>query len=510
MSRNKLIINNSIFLITRIIFSLLISFYTTRVILKELGASDYGVFSVVYGIVTFFTFIVNAMNDSVQRYASIAIGKGDSREIKNVALNSIFIYLSYALIFIIVLFSLKKYILFDFLNIPKKSWLVAEQLYIMALASIFLNIIQTPFNAFVLAFEKMSFFAYMTIFDALSKLLISVFIVLIPYDKLATYSMLLLISSLISFIIYVIYCISKFHDSFTGGRLSRTLIYELSSFSLWNVFGNFAYACRTQGINIAINIFFSITVNAAYSLSTTLLYALNSLAQSLVTALKPQIFKTYAESNTDRYNSLIYFGSKYTFILLFTLSCPVLLNTQGILALWLVNIPPYTIWLVRFMVVVALIDSFSSSIITGIQATGKIKVYQVVVGIIMFLSLPLTYILFKLNFSVYTAFLPLISLSLLNLFVRTYFLSCNTCFNFVSYYKVVVIRCVVPAFFSVLIGYILGYGFTNNSLLCVMFLGTIHSLICLLLFYIFTVSKVEKKWIVTHFLRRKNDLRNYC
>ncbi len=166
-------------------------------------------------------------------------------------------------------------------------------------------------------------------------------------------------------------------------------------FSFWNTFGNFAYVCRTQGINIAINIFFATTVNAAYALSSTILNAINSLTQSLVSAIRPQIFKSYSEMNEERYLTLVTSGSKYTFSFLFLISCPVLICTKELLSLWLVNIPPYTIGFVRFVIIVALIDSFSSSIIAGVQAVGKIKIYQLTVSFFVFISLPFAYLFFN-------------------------------------------------------------------------------------------------------------------
>ncbi|HHK9167709.1 TPA: oligosaccharide flippase family protein [Escherichia coli] len=497
MSKNKLIVKNTLYLAIRTLLSLFISFYTTRIVLHELGVSDYGLFSVIYGTVAFFVFIVSAMNDSVQRFISINLGADNYPAVSNTLKNSILIYFSGGGFFCLFLLLIRNYVVGHLLTIDLNSLSTAKEVYIIALFSIFISIIQTPFNALVLAHEKMSFYAYMAIFDSLSKLIVSFVLIVLPYNKLIIYSLLLLLSSFTSFCIYVLYCYKKFPLSFKGGVFSPKIIKDITMFSFWNTFGNFAYVCRTQGINIAINIFFATTVNAAYALSATILNAINSLTQSLVSAVRPQIFKSYAEMNEQRYLTLVTYCSKYTFSFLFLISCPLLICTKELLSLWLVNIPPYTIGFVRLVIIVALIDSFSSSIIAGVQAVGKIKVYQLTVSFFVFISLPFAYLFFKLGLPPFSAYIPLIITSLINLFLRAYFLARYTNFDFLIYFSRVVLPCISTAVITYAVSYYINTMLSPQGVLLTLLACSFYSLIFLFFALVFVVSKPEKKIILT-------------
>lgn len=498
MSKNKLIVKNTIFLATRIIFSLAVSFYTTRIVLHQLGVSDYGLFSVIYGVVAFFIFIVSAMNDSVQRFISINLVLNDIDRVRNIIRNSILVYFLAGICLVSLLLIVRPFIFDGFLNIEPLSLDAAKKLYCIALLSIFISVIQTPLNALVLANEKMSFYAYMTIFDTCSKLAVSFLIVVIPYQKVVIYSLLLLTSTFLVFCIYILYCFNHFRTYLFGGKIILRIIKEITLFSFWNVFGNFAYVCRTQGINVVINIFFATTANAAYALSNTVLNAINSLAQSFVTAIRPQIFKAYAEKNINRYSLLINSGSKYTFSLLFVLSCPVLLCTNQLLSLWLVNIPLYTVDFVRYVILIALIDSFSSSIIAGVQATGRIKKYQIIVGFFIFISLPITYVLYYLGAPIYSVFIPLILTSLLNLTLRVYFVSSLSDFQAGYFYRSVVLPCFLTAFVTLVIGYYINANIAYTGVIEILCYSALYSLISLVAVFVFVVNKEEKKLLVKY------------
>ena len=502
MSNNALIVKNTIFLATRTIVSVLVSFYTTRVVLEQLGASDYGLFSVIYGMVGFTVFISSAMNESIQRFISMSLGSGDLPKLKDIVKNSIFSYLILSACFVFILLIFRDYIVYNFLNIPDNSLVVAKKIYVIAVLAIALAILQTPFNALVIAHENMSFYAYMSIFDVFSKLIISLLISTLNGEKLYIYSLLLLLSSFIVFMIYVGYCVKRFRYSFEGGILSLKIIKEITSFSFWNVFGNFAFVCRTQGINISINLFFATTVNAAYALSTSVLNALTSLTQALVMSIRPQIFKAYADANIPRYQVLINAGSKYTYSLLFLISSPLLICTPQVLSLWLVNPPEYTVVFVRFVLLVALIDSFSSSIITGIQATGAIKVYQIVVSFFVFISLPISYFLFSHGMPVYSVFIPLALFSLLNLNLRIYFLAKKSKFKASELYVKTIIPCIFASCISMLINILLKNLLQYDSIFKIMLCLLLHMSITFIVFVLITTSKNERCFFIEGVLRK--------
>ncbi|MGX5025886.1 lipopolysaccharide biosynthesis protein [Enterobacter asburiae] len=505
MSNNKRVLTNTIFLATRVIITILISLYTTRIIFNELGTQEYGLFSVIFSIVTFFTFLTGSVSESIQRFFSIAIGKKFEGTLKNTFKNSIVICSILAFFIVITLYSIREYVTLYVLNIPSSSLEQANKLFAIALFSVCISTIQAPFRALVLANEKMSFYAYLTVFESVAKLSLSLALMLISSEKLLVYSALLLLSNLITFIVYAVYCFKMFNKAITGGKLSWKIISELCTFSLWNTFGNFAHVCRSQGIIISINLFFAVTVNTAYALANIIAQAINSLAQSLTTAIKPQIVKAYAEKDTERYNAMIYFGSKYAFIFLFTLCSSVLFQTHDILSLWLTDVPPYTVWFVRLMIIVTLIESFSSSLIAGMQATGRIRVYQFVLGTLICVNLPVIYYLFKAGFSVYYLFFPLIFISLLNFFLRIYFLSKSSGFDASLYLKTVIAKCLLPLLISLVAGMLISNSLTGVNAVLVILYAAMHSLLTFLIFAILATTKKEKKWVLTHFFQRKNE-----
>lgn len=503
MSKNKVIIKNTVFLATRTVISILISLYTTRVVLHQLGVNDYGLFNVIYGVVALTIFLSAAMNESVQRYISIGLGCNDIQGVRNTIKNSLCIYFLLAIIFVLILLLLNEYILTSLINISQASLIVAKKIYVVAVLSIFISIIQTPFNAIVIAHERMSFYAYMSIFDVVSKLLIAFLLSIVLYEKVFFYSLFLLFSSVLTFLIYVFFCLNNFKGVFEKGVMSLAVMKDISSFSFWNIFGNFAYVCRTQGINIAINIFFSTATNAAYAISTSVLNAMTSLTQSLALAIRPQIFKSYAvHSEHDRYKALIFFGSKYTFSLLFLLSFPVILLTDKVLSIWLVDVPLYSVVFVKIILSVALVDSLSTSIIAGIQATGKIKLYQLVVGFMVFMSLPLTYLSYRLNYPAYTAFIILFIISIINLNLRVFFLKKASEFTFKEYYSRVLLPCLVSVFFVIIINYLLMTFFSYDSLLEVFLSLAMHYIVTFLVLCITVPSKEERRFVLTYLLRK--------
>ncbi|MFV0264609.1 MAG: hypothetical protein ACK5JN_19640 [Kluyvera sp.] len=503
MSRNKLIVKNTMFLATRTIVSLGVSFYTTRIILQQLGASDYGIFSVIYGVVAFFSFVITAMSDSVQRYIAFGVGTGQLESIKNAVKNSLFIFSSAGILLGVGLLIIKDMLVGRLLNIPAGSVDSALIVYIASVFTVILLILQTPFNSLVLAYERMSFYAYMMIFDVGAKLVMTLLLVITTKNKLIIYSILLTAVAVLDFFIYYIYCRLKFGEVLKGGQLNKNILKDITAFSLWNVFGNFSYMCRVQGINVVINMFFATTINAAYAISMTVLNAINSLTQSLIVALRPQIFKSYVENERLRYYSLIEFGSKYTFSFLFVISSPILICTDSLLKIWLGDIPLYTVECVRFIIVVALIDSFSQSIITGIQATGRIKKYQVVVSFFILLNLPITFILFKMGYSVLAMFIPFTITAVINLVLRVLFISSYSTFNYRSYIKKVISPCACSSVIAILLGYLTTKYIGPDSLVITLTNCILIAMLNVIVFYSIVVSKKEKKWLKELLIKKK-------
>lgn len=499
---NKKIAKNTFFLAVRTLVSLFVSFYTTRVILHALGAIDYGLFNVIYGVVAFFTFIVSSFNDSVQRYIAVALGRKEIKYIQDTVFNSFILYLISAVIFCTILFLVRNLVVENVLHLPIKSLKVAQYLYIISILSIFITIIQTPLNALVLAHEKMSFYAYMSIFDAVSKLLVSYLLVLIPGEKIIVYAGLLFSTSLLVFLIYLNFCYRRFRYVFFKGNVSSEILKNISIFSFWNVFGNFAYVCRTQGINLLINIFFGVVVNAAYGISVSIINATNSFVQAFSSAIRPQIFKSYGENNIVRFHYLVSMGSKYTFSILFIICCPVIISANHILDLWLTNPPKYSNLFVRGFLISALIDSFSICLISGIQSTGKIKFYQITVGFVVFLSFPITFVFFKMGFAPSSICYSVCFVSLIALPLRLFFISKLTQFDILVYMKTVIFPCLAFSILTFIIDYNIRVLFNFNIFYELIIFFLISGLVSLCIFILVVLTSMERKSIFMLLMRR--------
>lgn len=490
--KNKRIAKNTIFLVIRTIVSLIITLYTTRVVLKELGVDDYGVFSLIYGVVALFTFINTSMNESVQRYFSIYYGKKEYTSLGGFFKSSIVLYILIGLFFFSVMILIRNLVIFDFLNIPESKRYIACDIYIIAVIGILFSVLQTPFNSLVLAAEEMSFYAYVSIFESLLKLFASLAIGFIAINKLYSYTLLLLACSGIIFFTYLFFSIFKFKDIIFSGKISLSKIKELFYFSFWNILGNFSTVLRIQGVNILINLFFSTTANAAYAVSNSINGALNSLSNSLNIAIKPQIYKAYATNDPDRYIQLVVNGSKLTFTFLFVLCLPIFINLDGILKIWLVEPPKYTYFLTLIILSVSLVDSFSFPLMAALQATGRIRLYQLIVSSITIASVPAIYLLYYLGFSIYSLGIVLMSSSIATLFVRIFLLNKMTSLTQSIIYKRAVFPCLIGAIISGGGAHLYGLFIESKGFFEILLSSFFIDAICLLVFYFIIFDKMEK------------------
>lgn len=443
MTNNSLIVRNSIFLAMRTIVISIIGLFSVRELLVILGVEEYGLFNLVFGVAALFTFINGAMVSSTQRYLSYYIGKKNNQLFEDVWSSSLFLHLLIAVTVSIILLSLKDLMLNRVLSIDSNYIKSANFVFYFAVISIFISIFQAPFNALILAKEKMSFYAGLSLYDAVSKLGIIYCLYFMQESLLEKYTVLYVSSSLVVFIIYIIYCNNKFNNKIQLNISNFSLLKEMFFYSSWNIFGNFAIVAKIQGINILLNILFGLVVNSAYAITNTVSGVVSGLMNSITTAINPQIYKSYAEQDFDRNIILINSASKFSCLLCLFVILPILFNTQYLLELWLHNLPRYLVDFVQVALIVMLIDCLSGSLMTGIQATGKINVYQIVVSISVFLNLPLSYLGLKIWGEPLIVYWVALFMSLISLGLRLYFLSCLTKFNISIYIKSVLIKVIL-------------------------------------------------------------------
>lgn len=495
-SREKKIVKNSLFLLSRVIFLTIISLYTLREVLNALGQENFGLFNLVFGVVAMFTFINGAMMAATQRYLGFEIGKNNVENIKNTFITSLFIHIILAFLLSIFIFILKDTFLNNILNVDqyKKE---AEIIYFLAMVSIVISILQVPFSALITAYEKMQAFAYLALFEGVAKLLVVFLLNNFNYNKVIFYSALLTSITFIVFTLHIFYSYLNFPKvlEFFSTKLSKikSQFGGMLNFMGWSLIGNLSVVMRNHGANILLNIFFGVLVNAAFAIAMTMMGALSSLVSSISNAINPQIFKKYAENNLDEFFNLISYGTKYYIYMISLVVFPLIFCMDIILSLWLKNPPQYVLIFCSLALILVLIESFSTLIISAIQATGEIKGTQIVVGSLLLMNLPISYIFFKQGLPATYIFYTYIGISFVAFFVRIWFLIKITQYSFYFYMKIVFL----PSIFlqaliclSILIWiYILGKPSDIYSLLIFLFVTGLSNISLL---YILGLSKNEK------------------
>ena len=421
-SANKRIAKNTLVLYVRMLFTMGISLFTSRVVLQTLGVEDYGISSVVGGVISMFTFINAAMVSSTQRYLNFELVRGDANQLRSVFSTSLQIHALIALAIIVLSETVGLWFLNEKLVIPEARMTAAMWVYQCSILSCAVSIMSTPYNAVIVAHEKMSAFAYISILDVSLKLLVVYLLVVLPFDKLIILAILNLLVQLFIRYIYTLYCHRHFPESYFQFWFNKTLFKEMFGFAGWSFWGNLAAILYTQGLNMMLNIFFGPIVNAARGIAVQVQSAVQQFVGGFQTALNPQITKNYASNNLPQMHSLMFRSARFSFLLLFFLSLPVLMETNFILTLWLKTVPDDAVVFTQIMICISLIYTTANPCIIANQATGKVKIYQMVVGGILLLILPISYVVLKLGAPAYSVFIVHFCIESLAQFSRMYML----------------------------------------------------------------------------------------
>ena len=409
-ANNKRIAKNTFILYVRMLCTMGISLYTSRIILDTLGIEDFGIYNAVGGVIAVWGFINSAMSNSTSRYLTYYLGLNNLTQLKKTFTTSLLIHLLIACIILIIAETIGLWFLYEKMNIPYTRFNAAFWVYQLTVLSSVISVLAVPYNASIISHEKMGAFAYITIIDVTIKLAIVYILYAVESDKLITYSLLLLISQILIQCVYMLYCRHKFKECTFSLKLDKSLFKEMSSFAGWSFIGNIAYVTYTHGLNLLLNVFFGPSVNAARGIAVQVQSAIVKFITSFQTAINPQITKSYAEKNYLRLYQLIHTSTRYSFYLSLFLALPVLIHTEFILDLWLKKYPEYTISFTRIMIVISMMNIFSNPCNIAAQATGTIKRYQQVEGGLLLSILPISY------FALYCSFSPN-SVFYINLFI---------------------------------------------------------------------------------------------
>ncbi len=423
-TNNKRVAKNTLFLYFRMILIMLVTLYTSRVVLAQLGIKDYGIYNVVGGVVTMFAFLNNCMTTSTQRFLTFELGKGNTQRLKDVFAASLNIHIAIAFTIVVLAESIGLWFVNYKLVIPADRLVAANWVFQFAILSFCVNIIQVPYNAVIIAHEKMNVYAYISIVEVMLKLGIVYLLSVSPFDKLIAYAVLIFAVQLLIRAIYQIYCRKNYEESKFRLFWDKGLYQQMSGFAGWNLFGSLAWMLRDQGLNIVLNLFFGPVINAARGVATQVSGAVMNFISNFQVALNPQITKNYANGNIQEMEKLTYLGIKFSYIILFFLAFPLSLNINYVLRLWLVEVPDYTALFIILIMIDSMVGNlFGVPLMTSLSATGKIRNYQIVVSFIILLIVPVGYIALRLGCDAPSVFYITIIFSGISGFAR--FLFCR-------------------------------------------------------------------------------------
>lgn len=454
---NKRIAKNTLLLYFRMLFMMVVSLYTSRVILNALGVEDFGIYNVVGGVVAMFTVISGSLSAAISRFITYELGKGDQSKLNKIFSASVTIQLLLSLIIVVLIESVGVWFLNAKMTIPTDRVTAANWVLQFSIITFVINLISVPYNAAIIAHERMSAFAYISILEAIGKLAIAFFIMWSPIDKLIYYAILMCTVAVIVRLTYGHYCKKHFTECTYHFHWDKDILKQMFGFAGWNFIGASSVVFRDQGGNIILNIFFGPTVNAARGIANQVNTAITGFVQNFMTALNPQITKSYASGDGEYMMTLIFQGARLSFYMLLLLSLPVLINTHYILVIWLKIVPEHAVLFVRLILIFAMCESISNPLITAMLATGKIRNYQIVVGGLQLLNLPLSYICLKMGFVPESILVVAIIISLACLFARLYMLRGMIGLSSILYMKNVFLNVLAVALLSTIIPDMLFY-----------------------------------------------------
>ncbi len=416
----KRIAKNTLFLYIRTLFVLLVSLYMSRVILQVLGVSDYGIYQVIGGLVAMFGVLSTALSAAISRFITFEIGSGNKGKLCRIFSTSVIAQFIIAFIVLFVAEIVAIWFVQTQMQIPNGRLYAVQWVLHCSLITFCINLVSVPYNACIIAHEHMKAFAYISILDALLKLIVCFCIFISPIDKLIFYTVLLTIESLVIRIIYSVYCHRHFEESRSKLVFDRQILKEMLSFSGWNFFNNANGIFNNQGVNMLINVFFGVTVNAARGIAVQVENAVLQFVNNFTVAINPQITKSYASGEMERMYGLVCRGAKFSYFAMLLIALPIICEAENILNIWLTVVPEYTVIFVQLSLILGVFDCVGASGYTACAATGKMRRYALVLTPIGLLEFPLTWLFFAMGAPVVTTYYLYIIIKLLVVVARLF------------------------------------------------------------------------------------------
>lgn len=491
---SKRIAKNTILLYARMIVVMIVTLYTSRVVINALGIDDFGIYTAVGGFVAMFAVISNSLSAAISRYITFELGKKEGGCVTDVLSVSLFLQIGIGLLLLLVSFLFGLDFVEDCMTIPLERLHVAKYVFLFSVLMFVVNLLNVPFISMIIAFERMNAFAYIGVLEVLGRFGIAMYITQQECDKLILYSFLLFLYSLIILVFYILYCRCNFIDCKINIRPRFSLIKEIFSFTGWNFVGSASGVLRDQGVNLLLNVFYGLVVNASRGIAMQVSSAVTQFTNSFTTALTPQITKLYASGEIASSIDLVLKGARFSFFLVLLLVVPLMLETEWVLVKWLNIVPEHTVCFVRLVLINVAIDSLSSAMITLMLATGRIRNYQIIVGGCLVLNFPISYLFLKYGCSPESVFIVSIVISILCLILRLIMLNRMLRFPIRVFLNDVVFRVGATTFLSLLLP-VFVYSISPSTSMRVVILFLLSVFSTLIAIYCVGLTKKEREFV---------------
>ncbi|MRT91920.1 oligosaccharide flippase family protein [Ancylomarina sp. 16SWW S1-10-2] len=493
---NKKIAKNTGLLYLRMLFTMGVSLYTSRIVLEELGEINYGIYNVIGGVVVMFAFVNYAMSCATNRFMAFNLGGGKKSKLSVVFSASILIHFCIAIFIFVFAETIGLWFLNNKMTIPNDRIIAAGWVFHLSVVSTIIMVLSVPYNALIIAHEKMNIYAYVSIIESVLKLVLILMLGRYSGDKLILYAFLMLVTNLTIRVIYQIYCNRIFTEIKFSFKIERELLVDMSTYAFWSLSGSIANLFTQEGLNILLNFFFNPAVNAARGIAVQIRMAIQKFSSSFQQAMSPQINISYASGDIKYMHQLVLSSSKYSFYLLFFLSLPVLLETEFILSIWLKQVPDHTVRFVQLMIIIGMLTALANPISTAAGAHGKIRNFQLIVGGINIMVVPISYFVLKQFAIPEYVFIVQIIISIIAQIARLLLIKNMIEFSLYNYFKEVVLKGAEVTLVGIILPIILVLNLPNElfsfiivGFSCVFSVGTA--------IYFIGLSKSEKEFIDT-------------
>lgn len=504
---NKRIAKNTILLYVRLLFSVLVGLFTSRVVLQTLGIDDYGVYNVVAGVVTMFSMVTNSLGAAISRFFTFSLGRNEKEKLSTIFSTSLNIMIGISILIAILMEIIGVWVLNTYLNIPHERMIAANWVFQFSIISFCIGLINSPYSAAIVAHERMSVYAYVSILEVLLRLIIVYLLYVSPLDKLITYSFLTVVVSVLIRVVYGIYCSRNLDECRYRFVWDKTLLKEMTGFAGWNFMGSASVLLNNQGVNIITNIYFNVAANAARGVAGQIDNIIKNFATNFTVAINPQITKSYASGNIDYTYSLICRSSKFCFLLLLLFSVPFMFEAETIMHLWLGEYPQAAPLFLRLSLVITMMDLLGNSPAIAAWATGNVKRYYIYVGTIVNFMLPLSWIAFAVGLPAYASYVIGILVYTLTLVTKLFVIKGLIGFSPRRYLYDVVMPIAITTFFAIIVPGVIHFTTQSTILnsIIVVFVGLLCTAIST---YVFGLTKEERKKINSLVLSKYHQVKS--